>query len=1245
MASEDSQSRSSWPSSENTDVKIDSSMILELVRRMQSQGTDEISLGELVHVLLTISASNTKDLNADGFLDESMTSSISSTAPSPNYGHYPFGIDAAVLQTDSNSSDLSDHPVFSFKTPLKTFTAKTDGDLEADCPVKGKDKTHPLPPAVGAFGLQSGEAVPVPTFALGQSDHKAQVAALKKKGPSRNAKKKVYTAPAPVPSFSDSTMLPVSPPSHSSPTDTLDSPAAASKPFSAVSKISKESGYTSTQLPNEDVPLPPPLFEFPRGIDFTQEKGAFRDASLHTQFDKMNIDKAHQQQNTNKTAEIEIPIDVGLAKIAAQFANIKFSFPPPPPVIDQQPPPSGSSMFVFGSNSSTKSQTGSNPFSVGVGAKTDSIYTSSNAENLFVGFSGFDNIINGVSSMTVDPVSKFSRNISSDSSDVLNLNTVPGRAQANAPVLFNMGVGGGAEGSKSGKKPVPSKRRTTHHHRAGNENTNGTANYDGHVNSNGPVPATWAGPSEAMKSSLHSKKAVNVEGVVDTGVPQSVNSQDMKRAAPTSDEEIEPFGIAMETVEEQEDTKRMLAFAELLRSHGNNLFSSKSYEGAIDAFSKALDNAPPMWPARLTVMTNKAAALFILGRYPEVVLVCDETVALCRKQDSAAAESEFTNSATTLLKVFARKGRALLKLGNYPAAHAAFSEVLDSPRIHGTNQFSTKSDGSIKDEADMSRADEDAIRTDVKAGVKQLLLAKVMFNRLLMLESQTDFKQFSTTADDLLKLSPELRGAHCFKASALCKQQKWAEAKEFIENCVCSKPVSIQRMHSFPNCVIPVGDPSKLKWTYEKSRANTAAKSSNFNVNVHDIVNACLVFGGALSRLYLWALKNDKHSRFLCAETMEVINSILTSLKLKIFGSSSGSHDDWKWVKDDQHKLAQMIAVKNKADSRFRAGDFADALNSYREFVKMDPDANLWNAVMYGNKAATLMRLSMHAEAVLDCHHSISKDPEYFRSYLRRARARKSLGEYDAAIADYNRYLSAPKEDPGISTADRQSASDELNEVQKAIEKQKNDAEVAARIKEAREAAAAYEDMCVEPEDSDDDKFTTFSYRSHGKATSDNPKSTYSNYHSRSHQQNAYNRFGGGDRTSYAQKAEQKRTDPPKPTSKAHATRGSTATGGAAGSNPHGSSYRHRAWENDSGPASADFVAKIEKSHYTVLGVSHNATEKEIKTAYRQMALKYHPDKNKNAGAEDTFKDVTAAYSVLADKTLRRTYDYNLRFR
>ena len=63
------------------------------------------------------------------------------------------------------------------------------------------------------------------------------------------------------------------------------------------------------------------------------------------------------------------------------------------------------------------------------------------------------------------------------------------------------------------------------------------------------------------------------------------------------------------------------------------------------------------------------------------------------------------------------------------------------------------------------------------------------------------------------------------------------------------------------------------------------------------------------------------------------------------------------------------------------------------------------------------------------------------------------------------------------------------------------------------------------------------------------------------------------------------------------------------------------------------------KDYYAVLGLNKGATEDELKKAYRKMALKYHPDKNKSSGAEEKFKEVAEAYEVLSDKKKRDIYD------
>lgn len=63
------------------------------------------------------------------------------------------------------------------------------------------------------------------------------------------------------------------------------------------------------------------------------------------------------------------------------------------------------------------------------------------------------------------------------------------------------------------------------------------------------------------------------------------------------------------------------------------------------------------------------------------------------------------------------------------------------------------------------------------------------------------------------------------------------------------------------------------------------------------------------------------------------------------------------------------------------------------------------------------------------------------------------------------------------------------------------------------------------------------------------------------------------------------------------------------------------------------------RDYYEILGVSKTATLPEIKSAYRKLALKYHPDRNKEAGAEDKFKEINEAYEVLSDEKKRQAYD------
>jgi len=74
-------------------------------------------------------------------------------------------------------------------------------------------------------------------------------------------------------------------------------------------------------------------------------------------------------------------------------------------------------------------------------------------------------------------------------------------------------------------------------------------------------------------------------------------------------------------------------------------------------------------------------------------------------------------------------------------------------------------------------------------------------------------------------------------------------------------------------------------------------------------------------------------------------------------------------------------------------------------------------------------------------------------------------------------------------------------------------------------------------------------------------------------------------------------------------------------------------------PSHIQGVDLVEKDYHAILGVAHDADQKEIKKAYRRLALKYHPDLNKEPGAAERFAQISEAYAVLTGKEVAPRID------
>jgi len=81
--------------------------------------------------------------------------------------------------------------------------------------------------------------------------------------------------------------------------------------------------------------------------------------------------------------------------------------------------------------------------------------------------------------------------------------------------------------------------------------------------------------------------------------------------------------------------------------------------------------------------------------------------------------------------------------------------------------------------------------------------------------------------------------------------------------------------------------------------------------------------------------------------------------------------------------------------------------------------------------------------------------------------------------------------------------------------------------------------------------------------------------------------------------------------------------------------------ERDSSARSKDRRRAVTdpRDYYETLGVTRDADEKAIKEAFRQLALKYHPDRNKAPDATERFKEIAEAHAILSDPEKRAEYD------
>lgn len=351
-------------------------------------------------------------------------------------------------------------------------------------------------------------------------------------------------------------------------------------------------------------------------------------------------------------------------------------------------------------------------------------------------------------------------------------------------------------------------------------------------------------------------------------------------------------------------------------------------------------------------------------------------------------------------------------------------------------------------------------------------------------------------------------------------------------------------------------------------------------------------FGVSLAALYLVCAKAQHLSGDLemSDKTLKEAHWRASNLHLPVGDASKAKerNDLMEEIVAEMRLVRDMQARRELGNSEFRNQKYAKAYDAYSGALQVDPAHDSYCALLYCNRAAALMNLGLFSEAIDDCDESLKRRDYYPKVTLRKARALRESNRFQDAMQILTKLLSQMRS--FNDTTD--DAATERHKVWYMVSYNK----VIQELKECRTRAA------MEDARKQRTRFASASSSNAGGYGSSSSRST------------RYDRYGappGDRRSSYAQR----NTSSPR--------RGSRQSHSSQAPPPRSSSHGYGR-RNSAPPAAPGGI-----DPYEVLGVARTASSSDIKKAFRKLALKYHPDKNQTAGAEDIFKRVNEAYSLL----------------
>ena len=676
--------------------------------------------------------------------------------------------------------------------------------------------------------------------------------------------------------------------------------------------------------------------------------------------------------------------------------------------------------------------------------------------------------------------------------------------------------------------------------------------------------------------------------------------------------------------------KRAIVLA--LRDEGKSHYLSRDYRSSILKYSNAIKTykSDCMGDAKenellAVLLSNRAAGLLMVGAFQAAVDDCQEALKFAPETAIDAVSSD--SGPVFQSKLFTRMARALLKLGEADLADRAFDQAIESAnrslqvcrcKLYGSAQL------------DVAEKALDQVATEAHLGKTEVARLRDALNKIKRQQSTIQMSRSSErerqiAAVDHVKMAlctaPGCAALHEEKVSLLAKLRRWYEVLSHCERLAVVNtkldgcfPEDLTSKHPFLG--VPLAQ--YLVSEFFGDSKEDDPKVAKLTLSSKATPEAILRMSHSMAEYYVRALRLEE--RYPNAE------AALNALNQHV-SERSGVYDQnrlrskFAWLPREYDKLMRTKNERESGDELFRMGNFGEAAAKYVSCLKIDSEGlpegtdsasvgGRLHAVLHCNRAASFMAMKKFNEAVPECTSALRIHPRYMKAMLRRSRCYSKLNRYDEAAAEFKRYVdmvNQAKSDPqncsflfspclfdgpqDVSKEDLAKVKEEMDEVLKA----KSQAEAQAR------SDAAYRKQ------------------------------------QQQWQNDSFNNAQRGDAQRrrdffYSQKSNSRRWD-------SFTDRGPKESSKTSSKEP---SREQNNSKNDKSPKSS---IVNDNDHYSVLRVERNATDAEIKKAYRKMALKYHPDKNKDPAAGDLFRRIQQAYEVLSDPSSRRKYDSENRWR